>query len=74
MINIVVKLPADVKDVDKALEMCGGVDILAKQVNEIHSVLQQKKVLTQTEMRDIKHKLNFQLTKDCQIPLQTKIS
>lgn len=74
MINIIVKLPADVKDVDKALDMCGGIDVIAKQVNQIHSKLASKSILNQIEMRDVKHKLGFQLTADCQIPLQTKIS
>jgi hypothetical protein len=74
MINIIVKLPADVKDVDKALDMCGGLDVIAKQVNQIHNKLTSQSILNQIEMRDVKHKLGFQLTPDCQIPLQTKIS
>ena len=45
-----------------------------KCVNQIDAKLKQKTKLGQLEIREVKNKLKFSLSKDVQMPLETKKS
>ena len=83
-IYIAVRLPARVQSVENAIEAIGGADTIAKVsnsswqlvqcVNQIDAKLKQKTKLGQLEIREVKNKLKFSLSKDVQMPLETKKS
>ncbi|CDW73637.1 UNKNOWN [Stylonychia lemnae] len=72
-----VKIPANVKNVKKAIDMLGGQDELVKIITDIETSHKQnvldKERDHQHHTQNIKNMLKFQLTEDNKIHLETKL-
>ena len=86
VLRVSIKIPGKLENLDTALSKLGGVRHLAHSIRKVHSKLNQAQAMTakaksneksskfvsQQLQKQVKNLLQFELTNDVRVPLETK--